>query len=47
MESAFQQGQFEEGVIAGIGAISRCLQECFPTERSGGENELDDKPVVL
>ena len=47
MEAAFQQGQFEEGVIAGIGAISRCLQEHFPTERSGGENELDDKPVVL
>ena len=47
MEAAFQQGQFEEGVIAGIGAISRFLQEHFPTEKSGGENELDDEPVVL
>ena len=47
MEAAFQQGQFEEGVIAGIGAISRILQEHFPTEKTGGENELDDKPVVL
>ena len=47
MEAAFQQGQFEEGVIAGIGAISRILQAHFPTEKTGGENELDDKPVVL
>ena len=47
MEAAFQQGQFEEGVIAGIGAISRILQAHFATEKTGGENELDDKPVVL
>lgn len=47
MEAAFRQGQFEAGVIAGIGAISGHLQAHFPTERQGGENELADRPMVL
>lgn len=47
METAFRQGRFEAGVIAGIGAISGHLQAHFPTERQGGENELADKPVIL
>jgi len=47
METAFRQGRFEAGVIAGIGAISTHLQAHFPTERQGGENELADKPMIL
>ncbi len=47
MKIAFRKGQFEAGVIAGIGAISRHLEEHFPTEGKGGENELDNEPVVL
>lgn len=47
METAFRQGQFEAGVIAGIAAISAHLQAHFPTERQGGENELADRPVIL
>ena len=47
METAFRQGRFEAGVIAGIGAISGHLRAHFPTARQGGENELADSPVVL
>ncbi len=47
MEVAFRQGQFEAGVITGIGTISGHLRAYFPTERQGGENELADNPVVL
>ncbi|SEL45198.1 TPM domain-containing protein [Nitrosovibrio tenuis] len=47
METAFAQGQFETGVIAGIDAIGRHLQEHFPTTTGGGENELPDRPIIL
>jgi uncharacterized membrane protein YgcG len=47
METAFRQGQFESGVIAGIHAIGSHLQRHFQTEREGGENELPDRPVIL
>ena len=47
MEAKFRKGQFEAGVIAGIQSIGRHLQQHFPSERRGGENELSDKPVVL
>ena len=47
MEAAFAHGRFESGVIAGIEAIGRHLQEHFPTETGGGENELPDRPVIL
>lgn len=47
METAFSQGKFESGVIAGIGAIGAHLQEHFPAERLKGENELSDSPVIL
>lgn len=47
MEAAFAVGQFESGMIGGIQAIGRHLQEHFPTETGGGENELPDRPVIL
>lgn len=47
METAFRQGQFESGVITGIGAIGIHLQEYFAAERKAGENELHDRPVIL
>jgi uncharacterized membrane protein len=46
METAFADGRYGEGVIAGIEAISRLLAEHFP--RTGaGANEISNKPVVL
>ncbi|MDN5836975.1 MAG: TPM domain-containing protein [Nitrosospira sp.] len=47
METAFRQGRFESGVIAGIHAAGSHLQAHFPSGRKGGENELPDKPVIL
>ncbi len=49
METAFRQGHFESGVIAGISAVGSHLQKHFLTEREreGGENELPDTPVIL
>jgi uncharacterized membrane protein len=46
METAFRQGDFKEGVIRGIEAVTRHLVEHFP---AGGDdrNELPDKPVIL
>ncbi|MEP6879311.1 MAG: TPM domain-containing protein [Nitrosospira sp.] len=47
METAFRQGRFESGVIAGISAVGSHLQKHFLREREGGENELPDTPVIL
>ncbi len=47
MKTAFQQRQFEEGVIAGIDAITRQLQQFFPAGSGNKKNELPDRPVVL
>lgn len=46
METAFRAGRFEEGVIAGIGRVSRHLEEHFPSG-AGSANELPDRPVIL
>lgn len=46
MEHAFREGRFEEGVLAGIRAVSAHLAREYP----GGDkrrNELPDAPVVL
>lgn len=46
MESDFQQGKYEDGVVSGILAVTRHLIRNFPA--SGEErNELPDRPVVL
>lgn len=47
MEAAFQCGQFEAGIIAGVNAITQQLQTYFPAESVSGENSLPDRPVVL
>lgn len=46
MESAFRQGRYAEGVVAGIGEISALLAAHFP-HTGKVVNELPDKPVVL
>jgi len=47
METAFRQGRFEPGVIAGISAVGCHLQKHFLAEREGRENELSDTPIIL
>lgn len=47
MESAFSQGKFESGAIAGIRAVGAHLREYFPSEQREQQNELADRPVIL
>jgi len=47
MESAFAEGHFEEGAIAGIQAIGRCLAAYYPVGGGAKPNELADRPLVL
>lgn len=46
MESAFRQGNFEQGVLSGIERVSNLLESHYPSNRRG-PNELPDTPVVL
>ncbi len=46
METAFRSGAFEQGVIAGVDAVSRELARHFPAH-GAHRNELPDDPVVL
>ena len=46
MEGAFREGNFEQGVLGGIGRVSSLLESHFPAGRRG-PNELPDRPVVL
>jgi uncharacterized membrane protein len=46
METDFKAGNFEAGVIKGIGAVSRELAAHFP-KHGAGRNELPDAPVVI
>lgn len=46
METAFRNGQFEAGVLAGIRAVGEHLAHHFPA-RGGKPNEMPDRPVVL
>jgi uncharacterized membrane protein len=46
METDFKAGNFEAGVIRGIGAVSLQLAAHFPKQRPG-RNELPDTPVVM
>jgi uncharacterized membrane protein len=46
MEVAFKHGNYEDGVISGIQAVTQHLTKHFPA--SGvDQNELPDKPMVL
>jgi len=46
MEERFRRGEFEAGVIEGIGAVGEHLERHFPRSKRG-PNELPDAPVVL
>ncbi|OYU89686.1 MAG: hypothetical protein CFE29_11520 [Bradyrhizobiaceae bacterium PARB1] len=46
MEAHFRAGRFEQGVIAGIEAVTLHLAQHFP-EHGAAVNELPDAPVVL
>lgn len=46
MEIEFGKGHFEQGVIAGIQAVTAHLAAHFPKGRDG-RNELPDTPLVL
>ncbi|HKQ27234.1 MAG TPA: TPM domain-containing protein [Burkholderiales bacterium] len=46
MESHLSNGQFEQGIVAGIAEVSRLLARYYPP-RPGDRNELPDKPAIL
>ena len=46
MEAEFKAGKFEVGVLSGIQAVNRQLEEHFPAE-SNDAGELPDKPLVI
>jgi uncharacterized membrane protein len=46
MEAAFRQSNYEEGVVAGVRAVTRHLTAHFPANGQD-ENELPDAPVLL
>ena len=46
METAFKQGNYDDGVVSGIQAVTQHLIKYFPAS-SDDKNELPDKPVAL
>ena len=46
MEAAFNQSDFEGGVVSGVQAVTLHLKQHYPSDGHYG-NELPDKPVVL
>jgi uncharacterized membrane protein len=46
MEVEFGKGNFEDGVLKGIEAVTRHLVKHFP-KHGAGRNELPDAPVVI
>ena len=46
MQAAFQQANFEAGVVGGVQAVTEQLVKHFPAV-AGSQNELPDKPLVL
>lgn len=47
METAFRQGEFEQGVIAGIRSVGAHLAQHYPQTGSNKINELPDRPVLI
>ncbi|ADE11753.1 TPM domain-containing protein [Sideroxydans lithotrophicus] len=47
MESAFRQGEFEEGVIAGIRRVGAHLAQHYPQSGANKINELPDQPFLI
>jgi hypothetical protein len=46
MEASFRQGDFEQGVLAGIEAVTQHLVRHYPAQ-AGDRNELPDRAVIL
>lgn len=46
MEGKFRLGDFENGALAGISAISALLQQHYPAQ-AHNPNDLSDRPVVM
>ncbi|MEO8728038.1 MAG: TPM domain-containing protein [Rhodoferax sp.] len=46
METAFRSGNFQEGVVRGVQALTQQLTEHFPVQ-TGNHNDLPDEPLVL
>lgn len=47
MKTAFSHGQFEQGILTGIDAITLPLQQFFPSGTIQKERELSNRPVML
>jgi uncharacterized membrane protein len=47
METAFRQGDFEQGVIAGIRSVGAHLAQHYPQSGFDKINELPDRPVLF
>ncbi|MBS0557971.1 MAG: TPM domain-containing protein [Proteobacteria bacterium] len=47
MQKRFAAGEFEQGAIEGVRAVSGLLATHFPDDGSARANELPDRPVVL
>jgi len=47
MENRFRTSEFEHGVIDGITAITKLLQQHFPARNSQNPNEIDNASIVL
>ena len=46
MEAHFREGRYEEGAVAGVGAVSLLLERHFPAAGEG-RNELPDRPARI
>ncbi|MGA7180602.1 MAG: TPM domain-containing protein [Thiobacillaceae bacterium] len=46
MQTAYRKGEFLEGSLAGIEAITRLLERHFPPE-ANKSNELPDRPLII
>jgi uncharacterized membrane protein len=46
MEASFGKGNYQDGVVAGIQAVTQHLAKHFPI-RASVANELPDRPVIL
>lgn len=47
MRGHFARGEYEGGVVEGIGAVSRLIARHFPATPGNARDELPDRPVVL
>lgn len=46
MQSAFREGRYEAGAVAGVQAVSALLAAHYPAQ-AGDRNELPDRPAMI